>query len=190
MGHIVLIRHAQTEWSAAGRHTSTTDLELTPAGEEEAAALRRALAGRPFTAALSSPRRRALRTAELAGIAVAVDEDLAEWEYGEYEGRTTEEIRRARPGWSLWKDGAPGGESPEQVGARADRVLERLGPLLDSGDVAVVGHGHCLRVLAARWIGWPPAAGAALALDPATLGELGFEHEWRAIRHWNLPVRQ
>ena len=185
----MLVRHGQTEWSASGRHTSRTDLELTTEGERQARALEPALAGRPFVAVFASPRRRALRTAELAGLAVtAVDDDLAEWDYGAYEGLTTPEIRRDNPGWNLWTDGCPGGESPEQAGARLDRVLDRVRPLLADGDVALVGHGHASRVLAARWVGEPASFGGRLRLDTATLSELGHDHEREAIGHWNAPV--
>src|SRR5439155_6907587 len=155
---------------------------------QQAKALRDALAGRPFAAVLSSPRQRALRTAELAGLTVtAVDADLGEWNYGRYEGLTTEEIRRTRPGWNLWTDGCPDGESPEQVGARLHRVLARVRDT--AGDVALVGHGHALRVLGARWVGLPPSAGGLLRLDTATLSTLGYEHEWQVILSWNAPVR-
>jgi broad specificity phosphatase PhoE len=187
MGDVILIRHGQTEWSATGRHTSTTDLDLTAGGVAEAEALRTALAGRTFVAVLSSPRRRARRTVELAGLAVtSVTEGLAEWDYGEYEGVTTADIHRNRPDWSLWTDGAPGGESPEQIGARIDRVLAGLRSI---GDVAVVGHGHASRVLAARWLGLPVAAGALLALDSGALSVLGFEHGRPVLERWNLPSR-
>lgn len=189
MGDIVLVRHGQTEWSATHRHTSYTDLPLTPVGEQEAKALTGALAGRSFAAVVSSPRRRALRTAELAGLTVtAVDDDLAEWNYGRYEGLTTEEIRRTRPGWSLWTDGCPDGESPDEVGARLDGVLQRVRPLLAHGDVALVGHGHALRVLGARWVGLPASAGRVLRLDTATLSTLGYEHEWEVVLTWNAPA--
>jgi broad specificity phosphatase PhoE len=189
VGNIVLVRHGQTEWSANGKHTSRTDLDLTEAGVRQAEALRPVLAERKFVAVLSSPRRRALRTAELAGVAVStVDADLVEWDYGEYEGLTSAEIRQTRPDWWLWTDGCPGGESPPEVGARLDRVLARVRPLLADGDVAVVSHGHALRVLGARWIDQPVAFGARLSLDTATLGELGFEHRKESIRAWNAPV--
>jgi broad specificity phosphatase PhoE len=189
MGDVVLIRHGETEWSRTHRHTSYTDLPLTPEGERQARALARALAGQRFVAVISSPRQRALRTAELAGLTVtAIDEDLVEWDYGEYEGVTTEEVRRSRPGWTLWTDGCPGGESPEQIGARVDRLLGRVHPLLARGDVALVGHGHCLRVVGARWVGLPPSGGALLRLDTATLSRLGYEREQRVILRWNLPV--
>jgi probable phosphoglycerate mutase len=156
VGVIILIRHGETEWSATGRHTSTTDLTLTPRGEQESRALERLIAGRTITATLCSPRTRAQQTARLAGLWVnATDPDLAEWDYGAFEGLTTEQIHERDPGWSLWRDGAPGGESPAEVAARADRVLSRVRPLLDDGDVALVAHGHLLRVLGARWVGLP-----------------------------------
>jgi broad specificity phosphatase PhoE len=179
MGEIVMIRHGQTEWSANGRHTSYTDLDLTEAGVEQAREAGKRLGGRTFTAVFASPRKRALRTAELAGLTVTeVTEDLAEWNYGEYEGITTKEIRKTRPGWSLWTDGCPGGESPGQVGARLDRVLARAKQLLPRGDVAFVAHGHCLR----------PADGGLFRLDTGTLSVLGFEHEVdQVVDTWNAP---
>ena len=189
MTEIVLIRHGQTEWSANGRHTSFTDLDLTDVGVEQARQAGRRLGGRTFAAVLSSPRRRALRTAELAGLPVTeVTEDLAEWNYGEYEGVTTAEIHRTDPDWSLWTDGCPGGESPDEVGARVDKVLARARALLDRGDVALVGHGHTLRVCGARWVGLPASDGGRLRLDTATLCTLGFEHELdQVIDTWNAP---
>ncbi|WP_422733498.1 histidine phosphatase family protein [Micromonospora sp. WMMD558] len=188
MGEILLIRHGETTWSASHRHTSYTDLALTPDGERQARALGELLAGRRFAAVRTSPRTRALRTAQLAGLTgTRVDEDLAEWHYGEYEGRTTAEIREDRPDWSIWTDGAPGGESPDQVAARLDRVLERVTPLLDHGPVALVGHAHSLRVAGARWIGLPPVAGGRLRLDTATVSVLGHEHGRQVILRWNQP---
>ena len=189
MAEIVLIRHGQTEWSANGRHTSYTDLKLTDAGVEQARQVGRRLGRRTFAAVLSSPRERAVRTAELAGLQISeTTDDLAEWNYGEYEGITTAEIRRTRPDWSLWTDGCPGGEWPEQVGARVDKVLARARALLERGDVAFVGHGHCLRVCGARWVGLPPGDGGLLRLDTATLCTLGFEHEVdQVIDTWNAP---
>jgi probable phosphoglycerate mutase len=189
VGDLVLIRHGETEWSAVGKHTSRTDLDLTHRGEREAVQLAPALAGRTFRAVLSSPRGRALRTADLAKLPVTrIDDDLAEWDYGEYEGVTTAEIHRTRPDWSLWTDGAPGGESPAQIQTRLDRVLDRVRPLLAEGDVALVAHGHALRVLAARWIGLPASGGALLRLDTGTLSVLGFEHDRPVITRWNAPV--
>ena len=188
MAEIVLIRHGQTEWSANGRHTSYTDLDLTEVGEAQARAVGERLGDRTFAAVISSPRKRALRTAELAGLTVTeTNEDLAEWNYGVYEGVTTAEIRKSRPDWSLWTDGCPDGESPDQVAARVDRALARARAVLDHGDVALVGHGHCLRVCGARWVGLPPKDGAVLKLDTATLSVLSFEHETPVIDRWNAP---
>ena len=189
MGEIVLVRHGATEWSVAGRHTSYTDIPLTDDGERQARAVGAALRGRPFVAVYSSPRQRARRTAELAGLAVTeVLDELAEWHYGAYEGLTTAEIRRDRPGWLLWRDGCPDGESPAAVGARLDLVLDKARTALADGDVALVAHGHCLRVAAARWVGLAAGAGVLLRLDTGTLSELGYEHEWPVIRQWNVPA--
>jgi probable phosphoglycerate mutase len=185
MGNLVLIRHGETEWSAAGRHTSRTDLDLTAVGAHQALALAALLSGRTFTAVRCSPRRRALRTAELAGLTVTeVSDDLDEWGYGAYEGLTLAEILTRDPGWSLWTHGAPGGETPEQVRVRVDRVLATP----RAGDVALVAHGHILRVLAARWVGLSVADGARFGLDTASVSELGFEHDRPVLRHWNQPA--
>jgi len=191
MAEIILIRHGETEWSAAGKHTSVTDLDLTARGEDQARAVGAYLAGRDLAAVLVSPRKRATRTAELAGLGpVTVDEDLAEWNYGEYEGITSAEIRRSRADWSLWTDGAPGGETPAQVAARLDRVLERAAAYLaEGGDVALIAHGHSLRVAGARWIGLGPEAGGLLHLDTATVSVLGTEHDRPVIIRWNGPPR-
>jgi probable phosphoglycerate mutase len=186
MAEIVLIRHGQTEWSAVGKHTSYTDLDLTEEGERQARTAGDRLAGRTFAAVLSSPRKRALRTAELAGLRVTeTTEDLAEWNYGEYEGITSATIRETRPQWSLWTDGAPGGESPAEVAARLDRVLARARTLLEEGDVALIAHGHSLRVAGARWIGLPATGGGLLKLGTATMSTLGFEHGNPVIDTWN-----
>jgi probable phosphoglycerate mutase len=193
---LVLIRHGQTEWSKDGRHTGRTDVPLTPYGEGQARALGPALDGQRFGAVLTSPRTRARRTAELAGLAgrsagdvVDVVDDLVEWDYGDYEGRRSVDIRMDRPGWYLWTDGVPGGESVKDVGARVDRVLARLQPLLaDGGSACIVGHGHCLRVLTARWLGLPPDAGRFFGLDPATVSLLGTEHDRPIVARWNGPV--
>ncbi|WP_345129477.1 histidine phosphatase family protein [Dactylosporangium darangshiense] len=188
MGEIVVVRHGQTEWSAAGRHTSTTDLDLTREGESRARALSRALRNRSFVAVVSSPRRRARRTAELAGLTVTdVDNDVAEWDYGAYEGRTTADIHAEAPGWDLWREGCPGGETPQQVADRLDRVLAKLRPMLALGDVAVVSHGHASRSLAARWLEQPIAFGAHLTLGTATISVLGHEHEIPSLHQWNAP---
>ena len=185
--NVVLVRHGETEWSASGQHTSRTDLPLTEPGREAARALGRALAGRSFALALASPLRRARETAALAGFAQAEStDDLREWDYGEYEGLTTPQIRRRRPDWSLWRDGCPGGESPAAVGARAERVLARLEQV--EGDCILFAHGHILRVLAAAWVAQPVAFGARLALSTGTLSTLGFERETRVLREWNRPV--
>jgi probable phosphoglycerate mutase len=182
---IVLIRHGETEWSASGRHTSRTDVPLTDEGREAARRLGERLAGRRFALVLTSPRARARDTCAEAGFGdvAQVTDDLAEWDYGGYEGLTTPEIRVDRPGWLLWDDGVPGGETAAQVTARADRVIERA--LAAGGDVALFAHGHILRVVGARWLGLPAQRGGSLALDTATLSELGFEHENRVLRRWN-----
>jgi broad specificity phosphatase PhoE len=193
MGVIVLIRHGQTEWSASGQHTSYTDIDLTPHGEQQALGLAALLAGRTFAAVWCSPRLRARRTAALAGLApsaerVAVDEDLAEWAYGTYEGLTTAQIRAERPDWSLWTDGCPGGEMPDEVGARLDRVLARARAKLPEGDVALIGHGHASRVAAVRWVDLPVGLGGRFYLDTASVSELGIEHGAPVVTRWNLTV--
>jgi broad specificity phosphatase PhoE len=188
MAEIVLVRHGQTEWSASGQHTSVTDLPLTETGVRQSRALRPALAGRVFAAVLCSPRLRARHTAELAGLAVtAIDDDLAEWFYGDYEGLTTAEIRTRDPGWDLFRDGCPGGESPRDVGARIDRVLARARAALDHGDVALVAHGHSLRAVTARWLDEPVAAAWRYRLDTATMSTLGHEHERQVLTGLNVP---
>ncbi|MEU8984294.1 histidine phosphatase family protein [Streptomyces sp. NPDC048309] len=192
MGDLLLVRHGETEWSVSGRHTSWTDLSLTQQGEEQAKSLAPLLAGRTFALALSSPLGRAVRTAELAGIYGAVpDPDLHEWDYGAYEGVTTVEIHRTRPDWYLWDDGVPAGpaghpgESPAQVGQRADRVLSRIGPALADGDVILVAHAHFLRVLTARRLGLAPADGRLFQLATGTVSRLSTEHGRPVIAEWN-----
>jgi broad specificity phosphatase PhoE len=182
---IVLVRHGETEWSASHRHTSFTDVALTDAGRAAAAALRGRLAGREFALVLTSPRRRALDTCELAGYRerAEVDADLVEWDYGDYEGLTTPQIRESDPGWTVWTHATPRGETAAEVGARADRVLARAANA--GGDVALFAHGHLLRVLGARWIGLEPQAGALLGLDTAALCELGCERETHVLWLWN-----
>jgi len=195
MGELILVRHGETEWSQAGRHTGRTDVPLTAAGEVRAAGLAPALARRKIGAVLTSPASRAVRTAELAGLAGArQDPDLQEWDYGGYEGRTTTQIRAEQPGWYLWRDGIiPGdaahpGEAVGQVGARADAVLGRVRPLLGAGDVVLVAHGHILRVLTARWLGLKPVGGRLFRLDTGTLCTLGTEHDMPVIQSWNVPA--
>jgi broad specificity phosphatase PhoE len=181
---IVLARHGETEWSASGKHTSTTDIPLTEKGRAAARELGERLQGREFALVLVSPRRRSRETAELAGFTtVEIEPDLVEIDYGDYEGRTTPEIREQRPGWSLWRDGSPGGETLAQAGERADRVITRA--LAAEGDVALFAHGHILRVIAARWLSLAPERGASFALDTAALSELGFERENRVLKRWN-----
>jgi broad specificity phosphatase PhoE len=186
---VVVVRHGETEWSRAGRHTGRTDVPLTEDGRRAAARLAPLLASRSFARVLTSPLVRARETCELAGLAASaqVDDDLVEWDYGEYEGRTTAAIRAERPGWSLWSDGAPGGEDAAAVGLRVDRVIARLRAV--SGDAAVFAHAHVLRVLAARWVDLDPTDGARFALDPARPSTLGYERETAVIREWNVPVR-
>jgi broad specificity phosphatase PhoE len=185
---LVLVRHGETEWSRDLRHTGRTDIPLTERGRQEALMLRDALARWSFERVLSSPLQRALETCRLAGLGdrVELTEDLVEWDYGEYEGITTAEIRKQRPGWNLWRDGCPGGETAADVGRRVDRVIASLDGL--EGDAALFAHGHVLRVLTARWLGLPPEAGAHFKLDTGTLSVLGYERETPAVTRWNAPV--
>jgi broad specificity phosphatase PhoE len=182
---IFLVRHGETEWAATGKHTSVTDVPLLESGRRDAEFLRDRLAAYDFSLVLTSPRQRARVTAELAGLgeSVEVDDDLVEIDYGEYEGLTTPEIREHVPGWSVWENGSPGGETVDEVGVRADRVIERA--LAAGGDVALFAHGHLLRILGARWIGLPAIHGGSLLLSTGSLCELGFERERRAIALWN-----
>ncbi|MEU9656493.1 histidine phosphatase family protein [Streptomyces chartreusis] len=193
MGDLLLVRHGETEWSRSGQHTSFTDLPLTQDGEEQAKSLAPLLSGRTFALALTSPLSRAVRTAELAGVTGAVpDPDLHEWDYGGYEGVTTVDIHRTRPGWYLWTDGvAPGppdhpGESPAEVGARADRVLARAAAALPDGDVVLVAHGHFLRVVTARRLGLDPGEGRLFQLATGTVSRLSTEHGRPVIADWNI----
>ncbi len=181
----ILIRHGETEWSRDGRHTGRTDLPLLPEGEAQATALRPSLAGFTFTTVLTSPLRRARETADLAGLGgeAVIDPDLAEWDYGAYEGVTTAQIRQDRPGWDLFDDGVPDGESAPDVAVRVDRVIARVRSV--AGDVALVAHSHVLRVLAVRWIGLDPSVGRSLVLDPAAFCELGWEREHPVLHSWN-----
>ena len=183
MGDLWLVRHGETEWSRDHRHTSVTDLDLTESGVAVAGQLRDRFAECSFDLVLSSPRVRARRTAELAGFEPEVDEDLAEWAYGDYEGITTAEIRETVPGWTVWTHPVPGGETAEQVAARLDRVVARVRAM--EGDALVFGHGHALRALTARWLGLPVADGRLFRLDTATVGLLGYERETPVVLRWN-----
>lgn len=192
MGDLLLVRHGETEWSVSGQHTSWTDLPLTGHGEEQAKALAPLLSGRAFASVLSSPLGRAIRTAELAGLSgVSPCDDLHEWDYGGYEGVTTVDIHRTRPDWYLWTDGVPPGpeghpgESPAEVGARADRVLARVDTALPDGDVVLVAHAHFLRVLTARRLGLVPADGRLFQLATGTVSRLSTEHGRPVIAEWN-----
>jgi broad specificity phosphatase PhoE len=183
LGQVWLVRHGTTEWSQNGRHTGRTDLPLTAAGEKAAAALRPLLAHRSFALVLSSPLQRARHTAELAGLTPELDDDLREWDYGAYEGRTTADIRKERPDWTIWNGGVPEGETIEDVAARADRVIARA--RATDGDSIFFAHGHLLRVLGARWIDAPPTAGQHLLLSTAAISVLGYEREIPALARWN-----
>jgi probable phosphoglycerate mutase len=184
-----LARHGETEWSRTLRHTGRTDIPLTPEGEDEARALREPFAAIELDRVFCSPLGRARETCELAGLGdrAEIRESLLEWDYGEYEGITSAEIHETRPGWLLWRDGCPGGESPAAVGARADEMVEEL--LGIDGTVAVFAHGHLLRVLTARWLSLAPGEGKHFGLGTATLSRLGWEHDYRVIQRWNAPVR-
>ncbi|MGW3100500.1 histidine phosphatase family protein [Streptomyces sp. NPDC001100] len=195
MGDLFLVRHGETEWSRSGRHTGWTDVPLTAKGRAEARGLVPLIRSHRVGAAFVSPSQRARETAELIGLTdVRIDPDLREWDYGGYEGITTVEIQRTRPDWFLFSDGvAPGppdhpGESPEQVGRRADRVLAKVDAALANteGVVVLVAHGHFLRVLTARWLGLPPSGGALFQLATGTLGRLGTEHGRPVIAAWNV----
>lgn len=185
---IVLARHGETEWSRDLRHTGRTDIPLTEAGREEALALRGVLGAWSFERVLTSPLERAAETCRLAGLGdrAELSDALLEWDYGDYEGITTKQIHEQRPDWYLWRDGCPGGETAAEVGARLDPLVQELRGA--EGDVALFAHGHLLRVLAARWIGLGPEAGALFALSTATLSALGYERDTAVIRRWNAPA--
>jgi broad specificity phosphatase PhoE len=180
-----LVRHGETEWSRSGKHTGRSNIPLSDVGRDQARAVGSTLQGHEFALVLSSPMSRALDTADLAGFGdrARVDPDLCEWNYGEYEGITTPEIRRSVPGWTVWSHPIPGGETPEEIGNRVDRVIDRMRGA--EGDVLVFAHGHILRVVAARWMGLPPRDGRRLALHTATISVLGWEHENAVIERWN-----
>jgi len=188
---IYLVRHGETAWSLTGQHTGVSDIPLTPNGEVMARKLATTLDGITFTQVLTSPRLRARRTCELAGLSAQAKTEplLAEWNYGEFEGLRTAEIRRQRPAWDIWTDGCPGGETPDNISRRADQVIAKLRDL--SGNVILFSHGHFGRVLAARWIGFPVAQGQRFALDPASVSVLGFEAshpETRVVLRWNAEA--
>jgi len=185
-GDLWLIRHGETEWSRSGAHTGRTDLPLTPAGREKAKAIAQALSGHSFALVLTSPLERARDTCALAGFgdAAQLEPNLQEWDYGDYEGRTTVQIREKVPNWSLWDQGFPNGETIDQVAARAGAVIARA--LTANGDVALFAHGHILRILTARWLALPPADARLFALSTASISTLGHEHETRVITRWNL----
>jgi broad specificity phosphatase PhoE len=184
---VTLVRHGETIWSKSGQHTGRTDLELTHVGEMQAKAAVPLIGVAPFDLILVSPMQRARRTAEIAGLTpYRIDDDLREWDYGELEGRTTEEIQEDYPGWSIWDGPWVGGEGPEQVGARADRVIARIRALPAGSRAAVVAHGHFLRVFGARWIGAPVAGGRWLGLDTAAVCHLAWEHDYPILHRWNL----
>jgi broad specificity phosphatase PhoE len=183
---IWLIRHGETEWTLSGAHTSRTDLALTPVGEERAVKLKEVLRGKQFAEVLSSPMQRAIKTARLAGFDPQIDKDLCEWDYGAYEGRTTPDIQKDAPGWTIWTSTPPGGESAEQVQARAERVIARAEAA--NGDVVLFGHGHLFRVLAATWLAMEPQRGRSFALSTGTISVLGYERETRVIKVWNSGV--
>jgi broad specificity phosphatase PhoE len=194
MGELILLRHGETEWSLDGKHTGRTDIPLTAHGEAAAKALEPVLSRRDIVAVFTSPARRAVTTAAFAGLSNAQpDPDLWEWDYGGYEGLTTSQIQETRPGWYLWRDGViPGdaahpGETVEQVAQRTERVLARVAPLLAGGNVALVAHGHVLRVLTACYLRLPPSDGRLFRLDTGTVGTLGTEHAEPVIMSWNVP---
>ena len=186
---VVLVRHGETEWSRDHRHTGRTDIPLTAEGRRQAERLRDALAEWNFTRVLSSPLSRALDTCRLAGYGdrAELSDALLEWDYGEYDGETTDRIRESRPGWNLWRDGCPGGESVADVSARVDPLVSELNDC--DGEAVLFAHGHLLRVLAARWVELAPEAGARLWLATATISVLGFERETAVFRRWNAPVQ-
>jgi broad specificity phosphatase PhoE len=185
-----LVRHGETEWSASGKHTGSTDLPLTPVGEQRARAIGRFLMGRHFALVLTSPLARARETCRLSGYgeSASVESNLREWDYGEYEGRTTSEIRSERPGWSLWRDGVPAGESIRQVAVRAQAVIDRA--LASPGDALLFAHGHILRVLSSCWLGLPPEEGRLFSLGTASVCTLGYERETRVITRWNASTME
>lgn len=185
---LYLLRHGETEWSKARKHTGRTDIPLTDRGREDARRLERALVDLDLSLVLTSPLQRAAETCRLAGFAdrAQSEPDLMEWDYGEYEGLTTPEIRRSVAGWNVFTHGCPGGEQPEEVARRADRVIARVREV--EGDAALFGHGHLLRVVGARWLTFPPVEGRRFVLQTGTISVVGYEHDMPAILRWNAPV--
>ena len=188
-GDVVLVRHGETEWSLSGQHTGLTDIPLTERGREEARLLEPLLAGAEFTRVLSSPLQRARQTCELAGLGgrMEIDRDLIEWHYGDFEGLTPKQIERLAPGWMLFTDGCPNGESPAQVGARVDRLICKVQTI--PGHVALFAHGHIFRVFVARWIGLPSEGGCRFLLNTSTVSVLSYYRGTPAVRRWNAPVK-
>jgi broad specificity phosphatase PhoE len=186
---VFLVRHGETEWSLSGQHTGTTDIPLTEHGRQVARLLQPILTKESFALALTSPLQRARETSRLAGFGpvALVEPDLVEWNYGRYEGLTPSQIAATAPGWLIFRDGCPGGEQPEDIGARVDRVIARVRAI--KGDVVLFAHGHVFRVFAARWLGLPPAAGQHFLLDTATMNILTYYHGIAAIKQWNAPVQ-
>jgi broad specificity phosphatase PhoE len=186
---IFVVRHGETEWSLSGQHTGTTDIPLTEHGRQVARLLRPILANESFTLALTSPLQRARETCRLTGFGdvAKVEPDLVEWNYGCYEGLTPGQINTTAPGWLIFRDGCPGGEQPEEIGARVDRVIAKVRAV--EGHVVLFAHGHVLRVFAARWLGLPPLAGQHFLLDTATMTILSYNHGVPAIKRWNVPVQ-
>lgn len=187
-GDVVLVRHGETDWTLSGQHTGVTDLPLTPHGRDEAKRLQPQLSGADFALVLSSPLKRARDTCELAGLAdrMEIEADLVEWNYGRYEGLTPTQIEELSPGWMIFTDGCPNGETADQVGARVDRVIDRI--RATAGSVALFAHGHLFRVLAARWIGLPPAEGRRFLLDTSTVSVLGYYRGVPALKRWNCAI--
>jgi len=185
---VYLIRHGETEWSVSGQHTGTTDIPLTENGRQVARLLKPVLAKETFARVWTSPLQRARETCDLAGFGdrAEIDRDLMEWNYGEYEGLTPKQIHAKAPGWMIFSDGCPGGEDPEEIGARADRVIARVRAM--EGDVALFAHGHIFRVFAARWLGLPAGAGRHFLLDTATLNILGYYRDVPAVKRWNAML--
>ena len=189
---VLLIRHGETEWSLNGRHTGATDIALTENGRNVARRLQPVLAGQTFALVLTSPLRRARETCELAGLSehAEIDRDLMEWNYGEYEGLTPPQIHSISPGWMIFTDGAPGGESPDQVQARIDRVITKIRAVAEKGNVAIFAHGHLIRAFAARWLGLRVSDGRFFLLDPATVNVMSYYRDVPAIKRWNAPILQ